>query len=221
MRRDGSLSCRSNTVDCTRDPLSRTHERAIRLIPGQSTYQLVAKPGVLVKRFRKSTARCRRRRRTTRSAFRPRRFLLTRNEARFFRVMTTVVGPHCLISCKVRLADIITCSDQGWQLGCANRISQKHVDFVLSCPNTSRILAAVELDDRSHRLRERKRRDVFVNRLFRTMRVRLIRVPARWTYDRQVVRDILVENGILVENEIDHGSTSPKPLNPRRAQPGK
>lgn len=157
-----------------------------------------------------------RRKRTCQNGYRPRRFLLTRNEACFFNTLAALIAHRYVISCKVRLADIITCSEEGWRQGGANRISQKHIDFVLSCPRSSRIVAAVELDDRSHRRPERKRRDAFVNRLFQKMSVRLIRVPASWTYDEQVVRDILADGGIAMEQEIDHGSISPKPTNLRR-----
>ncbi|MSR55933.1 MAG: DUF2726 domain-containing protein [Gemmataceae bacterium] len=90
-------------------------------------------------RFRKRTPRNARPRQVH---FRPRHFLLTRNEAAFLRVLLMLVGHRYLISCKVRLADIITCSDADWKRGHANRIAQKHVDFVVSCAQSSRIVAA-------------------------------------------------------------------------------
>lgn len=160
-----------------------------------------------------------RRRRLPSGAFTPRRFLLTRNEAAFFQVLTTVLGDHYLVSCKVRLADIITCSDFDWKRGYANRISQKHVDFVVSSAKTSRIVAAIELDDRSHQRRERRMRDAFVNQLFRNVRVHLIRMPARWDYDEDLVTRYLTDGGLLLENEIDSGSTSQKPWNLRHGNP--
>lgn len=114
---------------------------------------------------------------------RPRQFLLTRNEAAFLRVLITVLGDRYLISCKVRLADIISCSSRDWRRGHGNRVAQKHVDFVVTCPNSSRIVAVIELDDASHDRPERRRRDAFVNGIFRKLRLRLIRIPAQWNYD--------------------------------------
>ena len=137
-----------------------------------------------------------RRRRSRNGAFMPRRFLLTQNEAAFFRALTAAVADRYRISCKVRLADIITCSDRDWKRGYANRISQKHIDFVVSCAQTSRIVAGIELDDRSHRRQERRERDAFVNRLFRDARVCLIRVPARWEYDQEMVGRYLRRSGL-------------------------
>lgn len=144
-------------------------------------------------RFRKPRRRPNRR---PRRVFRPRRFLLTRNEAAFHRVLMTLMGHRYLISCKVRLADIVTCSAADWQRGHANRIAQKHVDFVVSCAHSSRILLAIELDDRSHQRPERRRRDLFVNRLCAQMRVPLVRIPARWQYDRQMIAYHLAETGL-------------------------
>jgi hypothetical protein len=118
------------------------------------------------------------------------------NEAAFFRVLTEVVGDRYLISCKVRLADIITCADRDWQRGHANRIAQKHVDFVVTHVMSSRILAAIELDDRSHMRPERRLRDAFMNDLFRQMHIRLIRVPASWQYDAGIIAEFLARAGL-------------------------
>jgi uncharacterized protein DUF2726 len=76
--------------------------------------------------------------------------LLTKKEAAFFRVLSVTPNSAYLVSCKVRLAVIITCNDNDWKRGQANRIAQKHVDFVVSCARTSRIVAAIELDGCSH-----------------------------------------------------------------------
>jgi hypothetical protein len=129
----------------------------------------------------------RRPRRNATSAYRPRRYLLSHNEAAFFRVLVSLIGNRYQISCKVRLADIVTCSDRDWNRGHGNRIAQKHLDFVLSCPMSSRIVAAIELDDRSHRNRLRQERDLFLNHLCSRMAVPLLRVPACWEYDRDRV----------------------------------
>jgi hypothetical protein len=147
----------------------------------------------LKSRFRK---RRRRQFRPRQVRFHPRQFLLSRNEVAFLRVLVSLVGHRYLISCKVRLADIITCSDADWKRGHANRIAQKHVDFVVSCAHSSRIVAAIELDDLSHQRPDRRQRDQFVNRLFSQMRVRLIRVPARWEYDRDEIANDFLEAGL-------------------------
>ena len=159
---------------------------------------------VVKKKYPTSWQRTMRRRRSPNAIFRPRRFLLTRNETAFFRVLAAVVADRYLISCKVRLADIITCSDRDWRRGHANRVAQKHVDFILTHLTSSRIVAAIELDDSSHLRPERRVRDRFVNDLFRQMQVRLIRIPASWEYDRASVSDLLARVGLEVKMEIDY-----------------
>lgn len=131
--------------------------------------------------------------------YRPRPFLLTKNEAAFFRVLSALVADYYQISCKVRLADIVTCDDADWKRGQANRISQKHLDFVVSFIDSSRIVAAIELDDSSHERPERRARDAFLNRLFWQIDVRLIRVPALWKYDADEIAAHLTRAGLLMK----------------------
>ena len=128
--------------------------------------------------------------------YRPRRFLLTQNEAAFFRALLPLVAGRFHISCKVRLADLVTIPDADWQMGHANRIAQKHIDFVLACPQSFRIIAAIELDDRSHQRIERRKRDAFINQLFSETGISIIRVPARWAYDADIIAKYFTEAAI-------------------------
>jgi Protein of unknown function (DUF2726) len=132
-----------------------------------------------------------------------RHFLLTKNEAAFFRVLKDLVADCYVISCKVRLADIVTCADADWSHGQANRISQKHVDFVINFTDSSRIVAAIELDDSSHELPERRARDVFLDQLFHQTGLKLIRIPAQWHYAACAVGRRLVKAGLLVMRQPD------------------
>ena len=154
--------------------------------------------------IRSSKRRASRRRQPRPVLYRPRNYLLTKNEAAFFQILNAVVADCYQISCKVRLADIITCGDADWQRGQANRISQKHIDFVVNCADSSRIVAAIELDDASHKLPERRARDSFVNRLFWKIGVRLIRVPAQWEYDGDRITERLMRAGLFVRSGSDH-----------------
>jgi hypothetical protein len=137
--------------------------------------------------------------------YRPRNYLLTKNEAAFFRVLNLVIADCYQISCKVRLADIVTCADDDWKRGQANRISQKHIDFVVNWAESSRIVAAIELDDASHELPERRARDAFVNRLFRQIGVPLIRVPSQWNYDADRLAEQLMRTGLHVRRRVGRG----------------
>jgi hypothetical protein len=67
-------------------------------------------------------------------------------------------------------------------MGYGRLIAQKHLDFVLIDPATTRIRAAIELDDRTHRLRVRRARDRFVEAAMRAAGVPLLRMPAAGVY---------------------------------------
>ena len=91
-------------------------------------------------------------------------FLLSRGEGAFYRVLMQAVGGKYVVMAKVRLADVVDARANGRTWGNAfNRISRKHVDFVLLDARELTIRLVVELDDRSHRLSKRRERDAFVD----------------------------------------------------------
>ena len=69
-----------------------------------------------------------------------------------------------------------------------NRINQKHVDFLLVRTTDLAPVAGVELDDSSHERADRKKRDVFVDEVFRTCKLPLLHVPAQASYNTAELR---------------------------------
>ena len=98
-----------------------------------------------------------------------------------------------LIMSKVRLADLVSCSATEWRRGYGGAISQKHVDFVLCDPTTTRFILAIELDDRTHDSEDRKRRDRFLNEVLAAVGIRLLRVRARSYYSLSSLRSLVHE----------------------------
>ncbi len=119
--------------------------------------------------------------------------LLTAAELQFFNVLMAVTKNKYHVNCKVRLADIINCSDYHWRKGYGYKISSKHIDFVLSDPNTAAIILCIELDDKSHSLPARKYRDKFVNKALDKAAVPFLRVPVTRGYDMaKLEKDIVL-----------------------------
>lgn len=119
--------------------------------------------------------------------------LLTPAELKFYRVLKAVCKERYDISCKVRLGDIITCTDYYWDKGYGPKISAKHIDFVLHNPQTSSILLCIELDDKSHQRPERIKRDKFLNQALETANVPILRIPVAKGYDlARLEKDIAV-----------------------------
>lgn len=117
--------------------------------------------------------------------------LLSRGERAFQTSLSEAVGDRYLIMYKVRVADIMTCSEADWQRGYGGAISQKHLDFVLCERRSTRVVLAVELDDRSHEAEHRKRRDWFLNNALRAAGVPLLRIRARSQYSSVIIRRLV------------------------------
>lgn len=110
-------------------------------------------------------------------------------EASFFHVLHRAIADQALIFPKVRLGDLIYAPKQAQQYAALQRINRKHVDFVLCDPRTLQPIAAIELDDRSHRRDDRIDRDAFVESVFEGIGLPLLRFAVRPAYDIRAVTD--------------------------------
>ena len=72
-----------------------------------------------------------------------------------------------------------------------NRISSKHFDYVICAPDTLSVLAAIELDDKSHSKGKRADRDRFLERACSAAGLPLHRFKAAATYKISQVRGVL------------------------------
>ncbi len=119
--------------------------------------------------------------------------LLTPAELKFYKSFIPLLDINIGVAPKVRLGDIITCSEKDWARGYGPRISAKHVDFTLFDKATTKILGCIELDDSSHQRRDRKRRDKFFNNAFEASDVPLLRIPTQKNYERKELKKLLSE----------------------------
>jgi hypothetical protein len=120
--------------------------------------------------------------------------LLTPAERSFFGVLQQALASDYQIFAKVRLADIVrparNPSRSGWQ-SAFNRITGKHVDFVLCDSSHLRVIGVIELDDRTHERLERGVRDVLVDSALRDAGIPVLRVSARASYSPAQIREQL------------------------------
>ena len=117
-----------------------------------------------------------------------RQTLLSRGELAFYHALRQALPEGVAVSFKVRLSDLINCSGSAWKAGYGARISQKHIDFVIIDAGSTRILLAVELDDRTHRQSIRRERDAFVDRALEAAGVPILRVAAAAAYNPSALR---------------------------------
>src|SRR5260221_9188184 len=88
--------------------------------------------------------------------------ILTKTELEFFKALNSILKKSEVLVCKVRQADIIkpNCNrSEPIYRTLFNKISQKHVDFVICDALTFKPLAIVELNDNSHKRKDRAKRD--------------------------------------------------------------
>jgi hypothetical protein len=120
--------------------------------------------------------------------------LLTAAERSFFGVLQQAVASDYKIFAKVRLADIVrpvrSSSRSGWQAA-FNRITGKHVDFVLCDSERLRVIGVVELDDSTHARFERGVRDGLVDSALADAGIPVLRIPARESYSPAQIRDLV------------------------------
>ncbi|HKJ26931.1 MAG TPA: DUF2726 domain-containing protein [Anaerolineales bacterium] len=118
--------------------------------------------------------------------------VLTPNELAYYRELAEVVGTRFAILSKVRLEDIFKAKKGRDYITARNKISSRHVDLLLCQPDTFVPVLGIEIDDRSHNQANRIKRDKFVNDLFESSSLLLLRVKARRTYSKEGIRDDIV-----------------------------
>ncbi|MBX9787495.1 MAG: DUF2726 domain-containing protein [Pirellulales bacterium] len=110
---------------------------------------------------------------------------MSRGESAFYFALRAAVRGRYLIAFKVRLADLVTCGETAWKEGFGHLIARQHLDFVLCDWRSTNILLAIELDDRSHQLDHRKRRDAFLDQALSAAGIVLLRFQAAARYDAE------------------------------------
>jgi hypothetical protein len=111
---------------------------------------------------------------------------------------------------KVRLADIFSVGRRGRKHNWRDfsRISQKHVDFLLVDAVSLEPVMGVELDDSSHLSSKGRKRDRFVNSVFKDAGLPLHHIRASGRYDPQIIRQMLF---VTAQN----APIGKRPVNPR------
>lgn len=97
--------------------------------------------------------------------------LLTNSEKKFYSVLEELLQDNFHLFSKVRIADIVYLpkwyKPYHWAIYWWNRIQAKHVDFLVCHKDSFEPLLVIEVDDPSHLLPQRKKRDRLVDFVFR------------------------------------------------------
>lgn len=120
--------------------------------------------------------------------------LFSSAERSFLGILDQAVGEQFRVLGKVRIADVIT-PEKGmnrkyWQIA-FNRISAKHFDYLLCDKNTLEVIAAIELDDKSHKQTRTQQRDLLIEQAYESAKLPLIRFDAKRSYQLELIRSTI------------------------------
>ncbi|MGL4511954.1 MAG: DUF2726 domain-containing protein [Lacipirellulaceae bacterium] len=119
--------------------------------------------------------------------YRRRPRLLSPGERRFYAALVEAVGDRYAVNLKARLLDLIE-PTEGLASVAGRKISQRHVDFVLVDPKTTRVVACIELDDATHLTAERAEKDAYLAAALASAGVVLVRFPIYKRYEPERIR---------------------------------
>mgnify|MGYP003658314298 CR=1 FL=1 len=120
--------------------------------------------------------------------------LFSAAERSFLGVLESIDFDDLSLCYKVRLADVFDVK-KGYNRGrwqrVFNRISAKHIDFLLIRKSDGKPVLGIELDDKSHQKTKGIERDRFVDGVFKSGGLPLLRVKAQATYNpKDIMRRI-------------------------------
>lgn len=113
-------------------------------------------------------------------------------ERSFLGVLDQALGAEYRVFGKVRVADVLAIArgtDASKRRSAFNRISAKHLDFVLCAPDDLRVLCAIELNDASHKQAARRDRDDMLAEACRSAELPLVFFAAKRAYSIAEVRE--------------------------------
>lgn len=132
-------------------------------------------------------------------------YIFTRTELQFYyQLKTQLEDTNLSIFAKTRLVDLFTIKENKNKLGYFNKIKAKHIDFII-CKNNGKILACIELDDKSHETQKRIKRDILVDKLFNDLKLPLYRFKVTYQYDFTILKKQLMQplqNNIEEQKEL-------------------
>lgn len=140
--------------------------------------------------------------------YRRQRFLCSAGEWRFHQKLEEAVGDRFCVMMQVRVGALLRVPAEDWE-SWGRRVSQKSFDFVLVERGSSFAAAAVELDDKTHLVPARRKRDAFLDDACRRAGLPLIRFKTARRYDVEMIRDTVKATLPKGACEVRPGDASP------------
>lgn len=122
-------------------------------------------------------------------------YLLTKNELKFYRILKQITNKlGYSLFCQVSLYEIVKSKNYKD----FNKIKSKSIDFVITQENC-KILLCIELDDPTHKKSKRIERDNFINKLFKDLEIKLLRIQVQNFYNLEEIEEKIKK---LLKNDL-------------------
>lgn len=120
--------------------------------------------------------------------------IMTEREQEFYKKLKLVCGDSILIFPQIHLSSLFFHNVKGQNFKLAFRfINRLSVDFVLVDSRNFKTLLAIELDDSTHNEKNRVKRDLIVNDIFKKANFPLLRVNSV-KIDNEKLKEMILEN---------------------------
>lgn len=138
--------------------------------------------------------------------YRRQKYLCTAGEWRFCKKLEEAVGDRFTLMMQIRVGSLLVVPAEEWERW-GRRVSQKSFDFALVAKGSSYVAAVVELDDKTHLLPGRRKRDKFLDDACKHAGLPLIRFKTARKYDVLAIREIVFAH-------LPKGAAEVKPNDP-------
>ncbi len=127
--------------------------------------------------------------------YRPKRYLITLTELQFYNILLEIAKElELILFSQVSLYNILETKDTYDKNLYFNKIRAKSIDFVLVDKENCRIKLCIELDDYTHNRQDRIERDNFINELFKSLEIDLIRFKVSNYYNKEALKKRIQES---------------------------
>lgn len=126
--------------------------------------------------------------------YRPKRYVLSLNELNFYNTLMEIAKElDLIVFSQVSLYNILETKPNTRKEN-FYRIAAKSIDFVLVDKKDTKIKLCIELDDSTHKQENRIKRDNFINDLFKSLEINLLRYPTYKIYYKDALKKKIQEN---------------------------
>jgi hypothetical protein len=124
--------------------------------------------------------------------YKSKKYIMSKAELSFYHNLKHHISEEYTVFTKVRIEDIIYVPSNTQNfMKYRGHIKSRHIDFLICDKKTGEIKQAIELNDSSHKRKDRIKRDNFIKDAFQAAGIKLININCKKNYTREDIKSIL------------------------------